>query len=217
MVVEGEGSLVVVSETIAALRSNHFDALYVKSGKQALRKILERIPLKAIVGAGDSLTLKQIGVFEELERRGYQLFWPFHESVPKSRRTDVARKALLADIFLTGSNAVTMDGKIVNVDSSGNRVAGMIFGPKKVIIVVGVNKIVENVEKAFERIRNVAAPSNAERIWEERGWELLPCVEARTCVDCNAENRICNITAIIEKKPRALDATVIIVGEKLGL
>jgi len=155
MVMEGEGSLVVVSETIAALRSNHFDALYVKSGKQALRKILERIPLKAIVGAGDSLTLKQIGVFEELERRGYQLFWPFHESVPKSRRTDVARKALLADIFLTGSNAVTMDGKIVNVDSSGNRVAGMIFGPKKVIIVVGVNKIVENVEKAFERIRKL--------------------------------------------------------------
>jgi L-lactate utilization protein LutC len=214
---EGESSMVVVSETIAALRSNHFDALYVKSGRQALQKILECIPSKASVGAGDSLTLKQIGVFEELERRGYQLFWPFHESVPKSRRTDVARKALLADIFLTGSNAVTMDGKIVNVDSSGNRVAGMIFGPKKVIIVVGVNKIVENVEKAFERIRNVAAPLNAERIWAERGWELLPCVETGTCVDCNAENRICNITVIIEKKPRAIDATVVIVGEKLGL
>lgn len=214
---EGDGSMFVVSETIAALRSNHFDVLYVKRGKQALQKILEYIPSKASVGAGDSLTLKQIGVFEELEGRGYQLFWPFHESVPKSRRTDVARKALLADIFLTGSNAVTMDGKIVNVDSSGNRVVGMIFGPKKVIIVVGVNKIVENVEKAFERIRNVAAPLNAERIRVERGWELLPCVEAGTCVDCNAENRICNITVIIEKKPRAIDTTVMIVGEKLGL
>ena len=214
---EGDSPMVVVSKTIAALRSNHFDVLYVKRSKQALQKILERIPSKAVVGAGDSLTLKQIGVFEELERKGYQLFWPFHKSVPRNRRTDVARKALLADIFLTGSNAVTMDGKIVNVDSSGNRVAGMIFGPKKVIIVVGVNKIVENVEKAFERIRNVAAPLNAERIREERGWELLPCVEAGTCVDCNAENRICNITVIIEKKPRAIDTTVMIVGETLGL
>ena len=217
MVVESDSSVDVVNETLSALRSNNFNAIHVKSREQTLQKILELIPSRALIGAADSLTLKQIGVFKELERRGFKLFSPFDERVPKSERRDVARKALLTDVFLTSSNALTMDGKIMNVDASGNRVAGMIFGPKKAVIVVGVNKIVENVETALERIRNVAAPLNAKRIWEERGWERLPCVEAGTCVDCSAENRICNVTTIIEKKPRAIDITVVIVGEKLGL
>jgi L-lactate utilization protein LutB len=207
----------VVNETLKALRRNKFDAVYVRSREEALQSILQRVPSQATVGAGDSLTLKQIGVFEELKKRGFTLFWPFDENVAKEKRRNVARKALLADIFLSGSNALTMDGKIVNVDASGNRVAGMIFGPKRAIVVVGVNKIVRNVEEALERIRKVAAPLNARRIREERDWELLPCVETGECVDCNAENRICNITTIVEKKPRAIDLTVIIVGEKLGL
>jgi L-lactate utilization protein LutB len=207
----------VVNETLKALRRNKFEAVYVRSREEALQSILQRIPSQATVGAGDSLTLKQIGVFEELEKKGFTLFWPFGENVAKGERRSVARKALLADIFLSGSNALTMDGKIVNIDTSGNRVAGMIFGPKKAIIVVGVNKIVKNVEEALERIRKVAAPLNAKRIREERNWELLPCVKTGECVDCNAENRICNVTTIIEKKPRAIDLTVIIVREKLGL
>lgn len=207
----------IVNETLKALKRNGFRVVYVENRKKALQRILEEIPLGATVGAGDSLTLKEIGVFEELDRRGFTLFWPFDERVAKEERRSVARKALLADVFLSGSNALTMDGNIVNVDATGNRVAGMIFGPKKAIIVVGVNKIVRNVGDALERIRTVAAPLNAKRIRKERGWELLPCVEAGKCVDCNAENRICNITAIIEGKPRAIDIAIIIVGEKLGL
>lgn len=195
----------IINQTLEALKHNRFDAIYVKSRKEALQNILERIPAEATVGAGDSLTLREIGVFEELERRSFTLFWPFSEKVAKKEQRAVARKALLADVFLSGSNAVTMDGKIVNVDSAGNRVAGMIFGPRKAIIVVGINKIVENVEKALERIRNVAAPLNAKRIREKRGWELLPCVEAGKCVDCDAEDRICNITTILGKKPRTIE------------
>lgn len=163
------------------------------------------------------MTLKEIAIFKELKRRNFTVYWPFDEAIPQEERTNVARKALLADVFLSGSNAITMDGKIVNVDATGNRVVGMIFGPKKAIVVVGINKIVENVDKAFERIKNVAAPLNAKRIREERGWELLPCVKAGKCVDCDAENRICNIITVIEKKPRAIDMLIIIVGEKLGL
>ncbi len=217
MVGESGSSAHVVNETLASLRRNNFDAFYVEGREEALQKVLELIPSGAVVGAGDSLTLKEIGVFEELEKRGFELHWPFDERVPKSRRRGVARKALLADVFLSGSNAVTMDGKIVNVDASGNRVVGMIFGPKKAVVVVGVSKIVENEEKAFERIRDVAAPLNAERIRNERGWELLPCVEAGTCVDCDAENRICNVATVIMKKPRSIDIIVVIVGEKMGL
>jgi L-lactate utilization protein LutB len=207
----------VVDTLLEALKNNRFDAVFVKNRQEALQCILDRVPPGSIVGAGDSLTLKEIGIFEELERRNFTVYWPFDKKVAKEKRRNIARKALLADVFLSGSNAITMDGKIVNVDASGNRVAGMIFGPKKAIIIVGINKIVENLDKAFERIRNVAAPLNAKRIREERGWELLPCVKAERCVDCNAENRICNITAIIEKKPRAIDVSVIIVGEELGL
>jgi len=206
-----------VNKTLEALKQNGFRAVYVGNREEALQSILEEISLEATVGAGDSLTLKAIGVFEELKRRGFTLFWPFDEKVAKEERRKIARKALLADVFLSGSNALTIDGKIVNVDATGNRIAGMIFGPRKAIIVVGANKIVKNVEEALERIRNVAAPLNAKRIREERGWELLPCVEVGRCVNCNAENRICNITAIIEKKPRAIDIAIIIVGEKLGL
>jgi L-lactate utilization protein LutB len=207
----------IVDETLEALKQNRFRPVYVEDRREALQKILEEIPLGATVGAGDSLTLREIGVFEELKRRGFKLFWPFDEKIAKEERRSIARKALLADIFLSSSNALTMDGKIVNADATGNRVAGMIFGPKKAIIVIGVNKIVRNVDEALERIRKVAAPLNAKRIREERGWELLPCVEANECVDCNARNRICNIIAIIEKKPRAIDIVIIIVGEKLGL
>ena len=218
MVTEKHGGFSsVVDKTLKALRKNKFDAVYVRSREEALQSILQRIPLQATVGAGDSLTLKQIGVFEELETRGFTLFWPFGQNVPKEERRNIARRALLADVFLSGSNALTMDGKIVNVDASGNRVAGMIFGPKKAIIVVGENKIVKNTEEALERIRKVAAPLNAKRIREERDWELLPCVKTGECIDCDAENRICNITTIIEKKPRAIDITIIVVGEKLGL
>jgi len=215
---ENEGkSNHIVNKTLEALKRNRFRVVYKENRREALQHILEEIPLEATVGAGDSITLKEIGIFEELRRKGFTLFWPFDEKVRKDKRRNIARKALLADVFLSGSNALTMDGKIVNVDATGNRVAGLIFGPRKAIVVVGVNKIVRNVKEALERIRKVAAPLNAKRIREERGWELLPCVDAGKCVDCSAENRICNITAIIEKKPRAIDIVIIIVGEKLGL
>jgi len=208
---------VAIDTVLKALENNKFDAVFAKNRREALQCVLDRIPLGSVVGAGDSLTLKEIGIFEELKKRNFIVCWPFDEKVAKKERRDVARKALLADVFLSGSNAITMDGKIVNVDASGNRVAGMIFGPKKAIIVVGINKIVENLDEAFQRIRNVAAPLNAKRIREERGWELLPCVQTGSCVDCSSENRICNITVVIGKKPRAIDISVLIVGEELGL
>jgi len=159
----------IVNKTLRTFRRNKINAVFVDTRQEALQNILRRIPHGAVVGAGDSVTLKEIGVLDELKRRGFKVYWPFDEEVPKEERRDIARKALLADVFLSGSNAITMDGKIVNVDATGNRVVGMIFGPKKSIIVVGINKVVENLDKVFERIKNVAVPLNAKRIKEERG------------------------------------------------
>jgi len=132
------------------------------------------------------------------------------------------RQAFLADIFLTGTNAITLDGKLVNVDGNGNRVAPAIFGPDKVIVVAGVNKIVRNVDEAIKRINEIAAPLNARRHFvkhQRAEFGTLPCVRTGTCVDCAHELRICRYTVIIagtstRDKGRI---NVVLVGEELGL
>ena len=126
-------------------------------------------------------------------------------------RVRIRRAQLTADAFLTGSNAVTMDGRLVNTDGSGNRVAAMIFGPGKVIVVAGVNKIVRDVEEAEERIRKTAAPINNRRLNLPN-----PCVKTGECMDCQGPTRICNVTTILHKRPKLTEMHVILVGEELG-
>ena len=122
--------------------------------------------------------------------------------------------------ILSGTNALTMDGKLVNVDGIGNRVAGLIFGGKKVIAVVGANKIVKNVDEALERIRNISAPKNAKRHQLKHMYPELPCVTTGQCMDCRHEMRICCNTVIIEHQ-MSLDPdrrmNIVIVGEVLGI
>ena len=120
-----------------------------------------------------------------------------------------------ADVYLCSSNAVTEDGKLVNIDSTGNRVASMIFGPKKVIVVAGKNKIVKDVGEALRRLKKVAAPMNARR----HNLVELPCVATGACTDCDSPNRICRVITIMEKAPnrvRQPNLTVVLVAEKLG-
>jgi hypothetical protein len=132
------------------------------------------------------------------------------------------REAFSCDVFLAGTNAVTMDGKLVNTDGLGNRVSAMIFGPEKVILVVGANKIVKNLDEAMERIREVCAPMNARRHFlKHHSSEFgdLPCVRTGKCIDCNHDWKICNYTVIIEgamarEKGRI---NVVLVGEELGI
>lgn len=129
-----------MAQTLKALKRNKFHVVFVRSRREALQNVLDRIPQGAVVGAGDSATLKEIGIFEELERRGFTVYWPFDEAVPKEERRNIARKALLADVFLSSSNAITMDGKIVNVDATGNRVVGMIFGLRNPLLLWELTK-----------------------------------------------------------------------------
>lgn len=198
-------------------KNNGFDAVFVKNRKEALQAILDRIPQGSTVGGGDSATLMEIGVFRELRKRNFVTYYPFDEEMPIEKRREINRLGRMADIFLSGSNAITVDGKIVNVDANGNRVTGMIFGPKRAIIVVGTNKIVKNVEEALKKIRTFTAPLNAKRLGQSHGSGVPPCVETGRCVDCDSPRRICNVTTIIEKKPRSIDISVIIVGETLGI
>lgn len=123
----------------------------------------------------------------------------------------IRREALMTDVFLASTNALTIDGVIVNTDGIGNRVAGMIFGPKHVILVAGINKIVKDVDEAIWRIKNISTPMNAHRLGLN-----TPCAKVGYCVNCSSNVSICRVTTIIEYKPSKTDFTIILVNEELG-
>ena len=208
---------------IQGLKKNNLNGYYFPNRTEALEYMLGKIPPTATVGFGDSLTVQQIGLPRALHGRGQKLISPFWENDPDTYvfpRTKEARQAtrdaLSTDYFVAGINAITLDGKIVNTDAGGNRVAGIIFGPRRVILVAGTNKIVANVEAAIERIRKVAAPLNSRRHHLEHGMESnLPCALTGECADCDTCWPCC-YTVIIEHQlyPRI---EVVLVGEKLGL
>ena len=209
----------VIQGLIEKLQRNNISACYVQDGRAAFEKVMSMIPEGATVGFGDSLTLRQIGVVDALEKGNYCFLNPWKPGKSVQENVRLKKRALTADVFVTGTNALTLDGQIVNVDGHGNRVAAMLFGPDAVIIVVGVNKIVENLDEALERIRNKAAPLNVER---HPGFDPMPpCGTTGQCTDCASPWRICNKTVIIEREysndrydPRM---TVVIVGKDLGL
>lgn len=218
---------------ISNFKKRNIEAQYVPDGQQARDVILGLIPKGASVGWGDSLTMSQLGVLDYLRTAAdYRIFDSFTpELATGDQRIEVMRKALLADVFLTGANAITLDGKIVNTDAVGNRVAALAFGPKKVIVAAGVNKLVKDVEAAFRRIKDICTPINVRRHMTAYGTTKgPPCGITGFCSECYSPNRFCRYTVIVEGESRRQHALgprsvtyqepriyVIIVGEELGL
>lgn len=199
----------IISNTIEALKKNNFDAEYFESSRAAIDAILKNIDIKESVGIGGSMTVKTLELDKLLKQRGNAVYWHWLESIPE--RMESARKnAAQADIYLTSTNALTQDGKLVNIDGMGNRVAAMIYGPKRTMVICGKNKIVENLDKAVERIKKNAY-KNARRLKLN-----TPCAISESCTDCNSPQRMCNVTTIIDKKPGKKPIKVIIIGEELG-
>ncbi|MFH1775397.1 MAG: lactate utilization protein [Chloroflexota bacterium] len=212
---------------LEGLKRRGISAYFASSRREALELVLELVPPQATVGWGDSMTLEQVGVFAELRQRN-RVYDAFQRKADGSLTTsreehfEIERQAMLADCFLTSASALTLDGKIVNIDGHGNRVAPTLFGPRKVIFVVGANKIVADVDEAISRIKNYAAPMNAKRHMLKHKAEVfadLPCVKRGVCADCRHRARICNKVVIIEgegsMEPERTH--VIIVGEALGI
>jgi len=200
----------------SALRANNFGVYVVETPGEAHDLIVQRIvPSVAPKTAswGDSETLLSSRVIEALKGHPeLDCIDTLDRTVPAAELYERRRRALLVDLFLTGSNAVTSDGKLVNLDMTGNRVGAICFGPKCVTILVGRNKIVPDVAAAMERIRRVAAPQNAKR--REKS---TPCVETGICCDCSCPDRICNEWTIIEKSYPRERITVILINQDLGL
>jgi hypothetical protein len=217
---------IVIEQCIAALQLRHIKGIFAESSEEACLKILSLIPRDAVVGIGDSTTIRQMGIPQMLTERGTTVLDAFKRQAGKinfkdlqESRLRIQKEATISDVFLTGTNALTQDGRVVNVDSSGNRVAGMFWGHPLSIVVVGRNKIVRDLDEAFHRVRNVIAPNHVRIRSEELGGRKrsTPCVASGECSDCRATDRICNIFTVIEGKPRRTDLNVVIVNEDLGL
>lgn len=198
-----------------ALVNNNFDVFLANSATDAKTLVLDTlVPELApqTVSWGGSLTHIQTGIYAELkERQDITILDTYDKSLPPAESYELRRKSLLVDLFITGTNAVTEKGRLVNLDMIGNRVAAITFGPKHVIIMVGRNKIVADVDEAIERIKTYAAPVNVMRLDKK-----TPCLKTGVCQNCKSPERICNAWTISEKSFPKGRIKVILINEDLG-
>ncbi len=200
-----------IVQTMKNLKQHGFDVRFCETAEEANQIIDGFIQPHALVGFGGSMTIKEMRTAEYLTPKTIEVLDHNLPGLTAEEKAVLRRRELISDVFLTSSNAVTAAGQLVNVDGAGNRVAAMTFGPGKVIVVCGVNKIVPDLEAAYQRIQQLAAPLNNARLATGN-----PCTQVGHCVDCQAEGRICRVTTIMERKPMATDITIILVNQKLG-
>jgi hypothetical protein len=200
-------------DTLAALSSNGFNVYQAADPAHAAEIILsEIVPAVApkIVSFGDSMTLHETGVLDVFRQDPeIEFIDTFEQGVDRPELLERRRQALTCDLFFTGTNALTVNGKLVNLDMVGNRVAALAYGPRQVVVVVGTNKIVPDANGAVRRIREVAAPQNA-----ARHGARTPCVKTGRCMECKSPDRICNVWSITDKCwPKGRIHVVLIDGE----
>lgn len=192
-----------------ALKQRHFDACYCPTAEEAIQKVLSLIPAGDTVAWGGSMTLAQLGIIEKVKQRN-PVIDRAAASTPEEGQ-ELMRKALLCDTYLMSSNAISEDGQLYNIDGNGNRVAALIYGPKSVIVVAGMNKVTKTIADAEVRARNIAAPTNAQRFQHEN-----PCSFTGSCADCLSKTSICASMVRTRICRPAGKIKVVLVGEELG-
>ena len=193
------------------LKKRHFEAYYCDDRTAALEKALELIPEGASVGWGGAMSAQQIGLMDALAERNVKLLDRSKAASPQERE-QLMKQCLTADVFLTGANALSLDGQMVNIDGNGNRVAAIVYGPDSVIVVAGMNKVCDTLEQAVQRARSIAAPANAQRFRI-----ATPCNSTGSCHNCTSADCICNQLLITRHCRPAGRIKFILVGEDLGL
>ncbi|MFP4200217.1 MAG: lactate utilization protein [Clostridia bacterium] len=193
------------------LERRDFEAIVVKDTEEAASRILDLIDVGDTVGIPGSVSVRELRLVEALSERGNAVVehWVSGKSREELRSLRLAE--LNSDVLLTGTNAITLDGKLVNIDGTGNRVASMVYGPDKVVVIAGANKIADDLDEALKRSRRVAAPINALRLNLD-----TPCAETGYCVDCESPKTICAVTVVMEKRPSETEVIVVLVPEDLG-
>ena len=200
-------------QIIKNLKKRNMTGIYCENSEVAVVEICKLIPEGALVGLGGSETIIESGLVDALRTMDIRLLDRYKEGVTRDEVNEMRRTGLFSDVFIASSNAITEDGKLVNEDGIGNRVACMIFGPKKVVLMVGMNKVVSTVEDGVARIKTTAAPLDAVRFGIE-----TPCSKTGFCKDphCTPPNRICSSLVVIESSMIPDRITVVFVGEELG-
>ena len=193
------------------LQSRHFEAYYCATRQEALAKALELIPVGATVGWGGALSAQQIGLTEAVKQGNYRAIDRDKCATPEER-VQAARESMFADVFLTGANGLSLDGQMVNIDGTGNRVGAIVYGPKTVLVIAGMNKVMDSLDEALRRARTVAAPMNKQRFLGN-----TPCSVTGACGDCKSEGCICNQIVITRNCRPAGRIKFVLVGEELGM
>ena len=192
-----------------ALKRRHFEAYYYPTRQEAAKQALELIPEGSVVAWGGSETVAQLGILDTVRKTNPVI--DRDTASTQEEKIELMRKSLLCDVYLMSSNAISEDGQLFNIDGNGNRVAALVFGPKNVIIVAGMNKVTSNIDTAIERARYIAAPTNAQRFSVQTA-----CMSTGTCGDCLSPSSVCASMLRTRICRPAGRIKVILVGEELG-
>ncbi|WP_053954956.1 lactate utilization protein [Inediibacterium massiliense] len=200
-----------IERTIESLKKNNMEGYFVRNEKELLDKISSLLKEGETVSVGGSITLFETGVIDLLRNGKYNFLDRYEKGLTEKDIKEIYRKSFFANTYFTGSNAITESGELYNVDGTGNRVAAMLYGPDQVIVVVGVNKIVKDLNEAIERNRQIAAPANTKRLNKK-----TPCASTGVCMECNSPERICNEYTLIKRQKVQGRIKVFIVDQELG-
>ncbi len=193
------------------LKKHDFDAHFAETVDEAANLIFKMISGYETFGFAGSDTSRALGILEKLKVEGKTIYDHWQKGLTKEQYLEIRLQQGRCDCFICSANAISAEGEVVNVDGIGNRVGAMSFGPKKVVIVAGMNKVRPNIESALRRVREVAGPMRAKSLGME-----TPCAETGVCTDCDSPQRICRITTILHRKPTLSDISVILINESLG-
>lgn len=200
-----------VKRTMDNLEKNNMEVYFVKNEEEMLSKVKEIVTEGETVAVGGSMTLFETGIIDYLRNGKFNFLDRYKDGLTQDDIKEIFRKSFFADSYLVSTNALTEDGELFNVDGNGNRVAAMLYGPDKVIVIAGINKIVKDVDAAIERNREISAPINAKRLNK-----TTPCTKLGHCMDCKSADRICNEYTLIRRQGKKGRIKVIIVGKELG-
>lgn len=200
-----------IERTIESLEKNNMKGYYAKNNEDLLNLIKSIAKEGEVVSVGGSISLFETKVIDLLRSGRYEFLDRYKEGLTPNDIKEIYRKSFSCDTYFASANAITEDGEIFNVDGNGNRVAAILYGPDKVILVVGVNKIVKDLDEAIKRNKEVSAPANGKRLNTK-----TPCAKVGYCMDCNSEDRICCEYTLIKKQRTANRIHVIFINDSIG-
>lgn len=191
-----------------ALEKRGYEVKTAATKAQAAQMLLKELQGEQSIGIGGSVTIQQLEIVDELKKEGKSVFWHW---LPAEQGVDARKEAMSADVYLASANAVTENGELLFIDGTGNRTAAIVYGPKRVILVIGRNKLVKDEVSGYQRIRSEACPPNAKRLGLQ-----TPCALTGKCADCASAQRMCNVFLTLQRRPGGHPVKILLVDEDLG-